>query len=151
MVEAAEENAVHSTASRSHPALGLPRRHATGKLSVHHRHVSCLLPFRLSGYGQNRIKGHTRNRVVLGNMQGMRSGVTRWPASTQVTPMHRLPDLNGDRVSLAVTLPAPQRPPHPKGAIASDPAVDIKGRVVAVQITRVPGCRLSPSRMVSRK
>jgi hypothetical protein len=40
--------------------------------------------------------------------------------------MHRLPDLNGDRIGLAVTLPALQRPPHPKGAIASGPAADIK-------------------------
>src|SRR5664280_739746 len=79
MVEAAEENTVHSTASRSHPALGLPRRHATGKLSIHHRHVSCLLPVRLLGYGQNRFQGHTLNRVVLENVQGMRSDVTRWP------------------------------------------------------------------------
>ena len=89
VVEAAEENTVHSSASRCHPAL-VPRRRATGKLSAHHRHVFCLLPFRLSGYGQNRIKGHTRNRVVLGDMQGMQSGVMGWPTSTQVTPMHRL-------------------------------------------------------------
>src|ERR1019366_8588333 len=73
MVEAAEENTVHSTASRSHPALGLRRRHATGKLSIHHRHVSCLLPFRLSGYDRNRLQGHTLNRVVLRKVQCTRS------------------------------------------------------------------------------
>jgi hypothetical protein len=40
--------------------------------------------------------------------------------------MHRLPDLNGDRIGLAVTLPVLQRPPNPKGTIASGPAPDIK-------------------------
>jgi hypothetical protein len=84
-------------------------------------------------------------------MQGMRSGVTRWPASTHSAPMHRIPDLNGARIGLAVTLPVLQRPPNPKGTIASGPAGDIKGRVVAVQITRAPGCRLSLSRMASRR
>jgi hypothetical protein len=66
MIEATEKNTVHSTASRGYPALGLRRRHATGKLWLHDRHVSWVLPFRLSGYDQNRFQGHTRNRVVLG-------------------------------------------------------------------------------------
>src|SRR5450756_2238532 len=66
MIEAGEINTVHSTASRGYPALGLRRRHDTGKLWLHDRHVSWVLPFRLSGYDQDRFQGHTRNRVVLG-------------------------------------------------------------------------------------
>src|ERR1017187_9759166 len=71
MVEAGEKNAVHSTASRRYAALCLRRHHATGKLTIHDRHVSWVLPFRLSGYAQNRFQEHTRNRVVLGNVQGI--------------------------------------------------------------------------------
>src|ERR1035437_1965156 len=83
MIEAGEIYTVHSTASRGYPARGLRRRHDTGKLSVHDRHVSWVLPFRLSGYDQDRFQGHTRNRVVLGNVQSMRSGLRFWSACTR--------------------------------------------------------------------
>ena len=61
--------------SASRDALLLPLESC---LSID-RHASCLLAFRLLGYAQNTFQGHTLDRVVLENVQSMRSDVTRWP------------------------------------------------------------------------
>jgi hypothetical protein len=56
IVEAAEKDTIHSAASRGHADLGLPRRFDTGKLWLQGRHMSSLLPFRLSGCDQNNLE-----------------------------------------------------------------------------------------------